>query len=41
MVWTVVINSTLQTVGGTSGSTPLTAAATALVDGSHTSPESR
>jgi subtilase family serine protease len=32
--WPVVINSTLQTVGGTSGSTPLTAAATALVDGS-------
>ena len=29
--WPVVINSTLQTVGGTSGSTPLTAA---LVDGS-------
>jgi len=32
--WPVVINSTLQTVGGTSGSTPFTAAATALVDGS-------
>ena len=29
--WPVVINSTLQTVGGTSGSTPLTAASTALV----------
>ena len=29
--WPVVINSTLQTVGGTSGSTPLVAAATALV----------
>jgi subtilase family serine protease len=32
--WPVVINSTLQTIGGTSGSTPLTAAATALVDAS-------
>jgi Pro-kumamolisin, activation domain/Subtilase family len=32
--WPVVINSTLQTVGGTSGSTPLEAAATALVDAS-------
>ena len=32
--WPLVINSTLQTVGGTSGSTPLTAAATALVDAS-------
>lgn len=32
--WPVVISSTLQTVGGTSGSTPFTAAATALVDGS-------
>jgi subtilase family serine protease len=31
--WPVVLNSTLQTVGGTSGSTPFTAAATALVDG--------
>lgn len=30
--WPVVINGALQTVGGTSGSTPLTAAATALVD---------
>jgi len=30
----VVINSTLQTVGGTSGSTPLEAAATAVVDAS-------
>ncbi len=30
--WPDVIKSTLQTVGGTSGSTPLTAAATALVD---------
>jgi subtilase family serine protease len=29
--WPVVINSTLQTVGGTSGSTPFVAAATALV----------
>jgi subtilase family serine protease len=29
--WPVVIDSTLQTVGGTSGSTPLVAAATALV----------
>jgi subtilase family serine protease len=29
--WPVVLNRTLQTVGGTSGSTPLTAAATALV----------
>jgi kumamolisin len=29
--WPVVLNATLQTVGGTSGSTPLTAAATALV----------
>jgi subtilase family serine protease len=32
--WPVVIDSTLQTVGGTSGSTPLEAAATALVDAS-------
>jgi len=32
--WPVVIDSTLRTVGGTSGSTPFTAAATALVDGS-------
>jgi subtilase family serine protease len=32
--WPLVVNSTLQTVGGTSGSTPLTAAATALVDAS-------
>ena len=32
--WPLVLNSTLQTVGGTSGSTPFTAAATALVDGS-------
>jgi tripeptidyl-peptidase I len=32
--WPVVINATLQTVGGTSGSTPLVAAATALVDAS-------
>jgi subtilase family serine protease len=32
--WPVVIDSTLQTAGGTSGSTPFTAAATALVDGS-------
>jgi subtilase family serine protease len=31
--WPVVLNSTLQTVGGTSGSTPVTAAATALVSG--------
>jgi subtilase family serine protease len=30
--WPVVLNATLQTVGGTSGSTPFTAAATALVD---------
>jgi subtilase family serine protease len=29
--WPVVVNGTLETVGGTSGSTPLTAAATALV----------
>jgi tripeptidyl-peptidase-1 len=29
--WPVVVNSTLQTVGGTSGSTPFIAAATALV----------
>jgi kumamolisin len=29
--WPLVVNGTLQTVGGTSGSTPLTAAATALV----------
>ena len=29
--WPVVLNAELQTVGGTSGSTPLTAAATALV----------
>jgi subtilase family serine protease len=32
--WPVVLNSTLQTVGGTSGSTPLTAASAALVAGS-------
>jgi subtilase family serine protease len=32
--WPVVLNDTLQTVGGTSGSTPFTAAATALVDSS-------
>jgi subtilase family serine protease len=32
--WSVVMNSTLQTVGGTSGSAPFTAAATALVVGS-------
>ncbi|HET8873557.1 MAG TPA: S8 family serine peptidase [Gaiellaceae bacterium] len=32
--WPVVINSALQTVGGTSGSTPLVAAATALVSAS-------
>jgi subtilase family serine protease len=32
--WPDVINSTLQTVGGTSGSTPFVAARTALVDGS-------
>jgi len=32
--WPVVIDSTLQTVGGTSGSTPLVAAATALVSAS-------
>jgi kumamolisin len=32
--WPVVIDSGLQSVGGTSGSTPFTAAATALVDGS-------
>ena len=32
--WPDVINGTLQPVGGTSGSTPFTAAATALVDGS-------
>jgi subtilase family serine protease len=31
--WPLILNSTLQTVGGTSGSTPFTAAATALVDG--------
>jgi len=30
--WPDVISSTLQTVGGTSGSTPFVAAATALVD---------
>ncbi len=30
--WPVFINGTLQTVGGTSGSTPMTAAAAALVD---------
>jgi tripeptidyl-peptidase-1 len=29
--WPVVLNATLQTAGGTSGSTPLTAAATAWV----------
>lgn len=34
--WPVVINGTLQTAGGTSGSTPLIAAATALVDASQT-----
>jgi kumamolisin len=32
--WPIIMNSTLQTVGGTSGSTPLTAASTALVAGS-------
>jgi subtilase family serine protease len=32
--WPVFIDSTLHTVGGTSGSTPFIAAATALVDGS-------
>jgi subtilase family serine protease len=32
--WPLVLNATLQTVGGTSGSTPFTAAATALVDSS-------
>jgi kumamolisin len=32
--WPVVLNSTLQTVGGTSGSTPLIAASAALVAGS-------
>jgi kumamolisin len=32
--WPLVLNDTLQTVGGTSGSTPFTAAATALVDSS-------
>ncbi len=32
--WPVVINASLQTVGGTSGSTPLVAAATALVSAS-------
>jgi kumamolisin len=32
--WPVVIDAALQSVGGTSGSTPLIAAATALVDGS-------
>jgi subtilase family serine protease len=32
--WPVVIDSTLQTIGGTSGSTPFVAAATALVDAS-------
>ena len=32
--WPVVIDSALQPVGGTSGSTPFIAAATALVDGS-------
>ena len=35
--WPVVTNSTLQTVGGTSGSTPLIAASTALVAGSERS----
>jgi subtilase family serine protease len=35
--WPVVIDSTLQTVGGTSGSTPFTAAATALVAASERS----
>jgi kumamolisin len=32
--WPVVLNATLQTVGGTGGSTPFTAAATAMVDSS-------
>lgn len=32
--WPDVIDGTLQSVGGTSGSTPFIAAATALVDGS-------
>jgi subtilase family serine protease len=32
--WPVVINSTLQTVGGTSGATPLIAASAALLAGS-------
>jgi subtilase family serine protease len=32
--WPVVVDSRLQTLGGTSGSTPLVAAATALVDAS-------
>jgi subtilase family serine protease len=32
--WPVVLDATLQTVGGTSGATPFTAAATALVDSS-------
>ncbi|MCU1428179.1 MAG: hypothetical protein JWL83_2179, partial [Actinomycetia bacterium] len=32
--WPDVVNSALQTVGGTSGATPFVAAATALVDGS-------
>ena len=32
--WPVVIDGSLEPVGGTSGSTPFTAAATALVDGS-------
>jgi subtilase family serine protease len=32
--WPVVMNSRLQTAGGTSGSTPLTAASAALVAGS-------
>jgi subtilase family serine protease len=32
--WPDVLNGTLRAVGGTSGSTPFTAAATALVDGS-------
>jgi subtilase family serine protease len=32
--WPVVINSTVQSAGGTSGSTPLIAASTALIAGS-------
>jgi subtilase family serine protease len=35
--WPIVIDSTLQTIGGTSGATPLIAAATALVDASQRS----